>query len=97
MANPDLGEIDCPLGGSTPHQAHVRKYANGRKLYIACARCGMLQPSLQHGQDWILSNARMYGPEGKPADAAAPAPAAPAVPAPAAPAKKESGWRPIIS
>lgn len=86
MPNPTIGEIDCPVCGEV---GEVRRCKVGRRtLYWVC-RCGKMTPNLPHGQDFILSAARMYGPEGKPEPATAPAPkpeppqAPPAKPAPA--------------
>lgn len=72
MARADIGEIlHAPCGKVAP----VRKNANG-KLYINCPRCGMGTYVLPAGQDYILANAKMFGPDGKPEEAPTPAPAA---------------------
>jgi len=89
-----VGEIDCPCC-KAPGRVYKSARTDG-KLYWLCP-CGGHQPLLQPGQDFILSNARMYGPEGEPAPQAetAPPPAAPAsarasVPPAPAPARKSS-------
>lgn len=84
MARADIGEIRHECGSV----AAVRRDKTN-KFYLACPTCGLLRYSLRGGQEYILNNATMYGPEGKPEPAEVPAPKpAPAVqvkPSPALP------------
>ena len=80
MANPDIGTIACAHCKDT---AAVRKNRNSG-LYYACKNCGLIMPRLKGGQEYILANATMYGPEGKPEEVASD-PASPPTPVPAEP------------
>lgn len=82
MARAEIGEIRHECGST----ASVRRDKTN-KLYLACPTCGLLRYSLRGGQDYILNNATIYGPEGKPepAEVIAPKPA-PVKPSPASPA-----------
>lgn len=80
-AKPDLGDIRCPQS-YCGKPSHVRR-AEGRGLfYVHCRDCGPVFMRSAVGQDWIMDNATMYGPEGKPEATPAPAPAPEPVPAP---------------
>lgn len=61
MANNTIGECACPF---CQEPADVRKNVKG-KVYLYCDNCGMIQPNLAGGQDWILANARLFGPDGQ--------------------------------
>lgn len=100
--NEAVGEIEC---AHCKRSALVSKYRTGRRLlYYHCKNCGVIQLGYPGGQDWILSNARMYGPDGPPKPAATASPAPPKVqPAPqplpkppeakpAPPPVKRKGW-----
>lgn len=57
MARENAGHIECPM---CHQEAPVRKDKNGG-LYINCNTCGLLQPKLQGGQDYILEHAEWIG------------------------------------
>jgi hypothetical protein len=61
MANADEGRLLHHCG----KYAAVRKNKNG-KLYLMCPHCGQLPYNLPGGQEYILENAEMYGPDGLP-------------------------------
>lgn len=71
-----LGEVDCP------HHAGVIvadvKRAKTGKLYYDCPKCGLVMPTRPTFQDWVLSNATLYGPGGKEEKKEAPAKEPPA-------------------
>lgn len=81
MANPDIGTIPCAHCSAT---AAVRKNRNSG-LYYSCPNCGLITPRLRAGQEYILTHAAMFGPDGAPES---PAPAAPET-APAPPASPD--------
>lgn len=89
MAKPDIGEIRHQCGTV----AGVRRDKNGG-LYLACSTCGLVRMSLPGGQSWILENATIYGPAGKPEPAPPPAPEPPAAKPAAAPAPKPAAAPP---
>lgn len=65
MANADIGEIKCALCGF--NDALVRKINSDKPtLYYFCPHCGLIRPPYAKGQEYILKNARMYPPGGKP-------------------------------
>lgn len=67
--NPNIGQCPCPICTSP---AAVRKASKGQQhLYLVCAKCGMITPNMQHGQDYILENAIIWGSQPPPADAEA--------------------------
>lgn len=64
MANETIGRIKCAICAG---EADVRRYSRGtKKLYWYCACCGMITPNLPGGQEYILENARLFGPGGSP-------------------------------
>lgn len=86
-----LGEVNCPhhVGAIV---ADVKRAKTG-KLYYDCPKCGLIMPTRPAFQDWVLSNATLYGPEGK-KEAPAKEPPAPKTeaketPPPAPPKEKE--------
>jgi len=64
MARDDIGRCPCPM---CRRSVPVRKNKKGR-LYLYCGPvdgfqgCGMLQPNLPGGQDWILEHATIGEP-----------------------------------
>ncbi len=80
MARDDIGRCPCPM---CKRPVPVRKNKKGR-LYLYCGPvgefqgCGMLQPNLPGGQDWILEHATIGEPapglQGKPGQGAQPEP-----------------------
>lgn len=84
MPRDDIGRVPCPM---CRRSVPVRKNRKGR-LYMYCGPtdgypgCGMLQPNLPGGQDWILEHATMNGPDGPPACDPAGGEAAPPEPTP---------------
>ncbi len=54
--NPTIGRIKCPIAGDW---AEVRKDKKGRLYYVG--RAGMIKPNLPAGQEWMLTNAEMFG------------------------------------
>ena len=62
MALEDRGSVVCPFSGSV---AAVRRNAKGR-LYFNCPSCGVVQPHGAGFQSWMMDNAELYGPGGKP-------------------------------
>lgn len=59
--NANVGDVACPTCEST---AYVRRKTSG-KYYVNCPHCGLFNISYRSGQEWILSNARFYGPNGE--------------------------------
>ena len=84
MALEDCGSVVCPFSG-TP--AAVRRNAK-RRLYFNCPNCGVVQPHGAGFQSWMMDNAKLYVPGGKPE-----APAPIATP-PAAPVEKKPEEKP---
>lgn len=70
MANPDIGEISCPICekmNRSETTAFIRRASKGRqKLYVFCPADGQLHMNSAGGQEAILTLGRLYGPEGKP-------------------------------
>ena len=62
MANEDKGRVKCPFSGTS---AAVRRNSKGR-LYFNCPSCGVIQPHGAGFQSWMMDNAVLYGPDGKP-------------------------------
>ena len=62
MARETIGEI---MHGPCGQIAPVRKNTNN-KLYINCPRCGIGNYLLKGGQEYLLANAKIYGPDGAP-------------------------------
>lgn len=90
-----VGQVRCPIC-EEGQIAEVRKNEKG-KLYVFCKECGIHHLNSAKGQEWILANATLYGPEGKPAapvqkpkPAAAPKPQPKPAPAEAANVEEES-------
>lgn len=84
MANEDKGRVECPFSGTS---AAVRRNSKGR-LYFNCPSCGVIQPHGAGFQSWMMDNAELYGPEGRPE-----APPPIATP-PAAPVEKKPEEKP---
>ncbi len=59
-----VGEVQCRYCDEGT-LCQVRKNEKG-KLYLYCRECGIHHLNTQAGQDWILKNATLYGPEGAP-------------------------------
>lgn len=73
MPKDNIGEVVCQYCNE---KAAVRKNQKSR-LYYFCPACGIVQPSGQSFQNWLLGAATIYGPEGAPKsliEKAAPAP-----------------------
>lgn len=70
--NETIGTMQCFCGA----RAEVRKSAK-RKLYWYCGNCGLIQPSLPGGQDYILNHASI-GPAPEVGEGNKPAPEKPA-------------------
>lgn len=66
-----LGEVNCPHHAGAI-VADVKRAKTG-KLYYDCPKCGLIMPTRPAFQDWVLSNATLYGPEGKQEKKEAPA------------------------
>lgn len=60
--NEDIGHVTCTYCKT---QQPVRRNAK-KKLYINCSNDGVIQPALPHFQSWMMDNATLYGPGGKP-------------------------------
>ena len=87
VRNKQIGEVTCIVcGASCP----VARRKDG-KLYYRCAptACGTVQLPGPGFQEWMLENATIYGPEGKPETPPAPAPADQDKPPAPAPAKSQ--------
>ncbi len=63
--NPDIGEITCAFTGEKG--CPVRRDRNGKFYYVSGA--GMIKPNMAAGQAWMMDNATLYGPTGKPTPA----------------------------
>lgn len=90
--NEAIGTVECPVKGCTEscNVFRFRQRSEGRsrfagKLYIECTRHGRYgADGKPASQDYILENAKLWGPEEKPVSAvAAPVTAEPPKPAPA--------------
>lgn len=62
MPKDNIGEVVCQYCNE---KAAVRKNQKSR-LYYFCPSCGIVQPSGQSFQNWLLGAAKIYGPEGAP-------------------------------
>lgn len=105
-----VGEVECPVKGCT-HVVPVYKYGGGDdparrrfagRLYSKCPEHGKQEP-----QEYLLCNAKMYGPEGRknttsddvPQPAVAAPPSSPTTSATSSqkqPASFFDRWSPII-
>ncbi|MDP3859009.1 MAG: hypothetical protein Q8Q73_14750 [Stagnimonas sp.] len=82
MANPDIGLMPCPTKGCDC-VAKVRKAVSGQRLlYLHCPEHGPLFYRTAKGQEMILEQATLFGPEGPPEPAPVPPPAPRAGPDP---------------
>ncbi len=57
--NEDIGAVVCAFCGT---EQPVRVNAKNKKYYN-CSNCGVVQPALPFFQEWLLSNAKIYGPD----------------------------------
>jgi hypothetical protein len=79
----------CPCSTRTCDKiARIKKtepvrYKTAGKLYLDCEACGLIMPTGQSFQDYILNTGTFYGPDGKPEE-----PEAPPVPKSEPPAPK---------
>lgn len=74
--NPVIGNCPCPICGKSAgvkrfgvRALHPGRTRMGGRLYIECKEHGTFNSTSQGAQDWILNNADIWGPDGKPVPA----------------------------
>lgn len=68
------GEIDCPTCDNKRAQIKKSEPKSGAgKFYIDCDGCGLIMPTRQKFQEYVLEHGRFFGPDGEPAAPKSPA------------------------